>query len=95
MPETVRDVAAQQWHAASDHGRDGTPFGGFLCNCEQITKRAIDLGWIKNPNFPTAPNFYGVCETCGNKRCPRAGDLGNKCTGSNAPLQIGEPVENA
>ncbi len=30
------------------------------------------------------------CKTCGNKRCPSAGDERMKCTGSNEPGQVGE-----
>lgn len=30
---------ALQWHELSDHAADGTPFGGWLCNCEQPAKR--------------------------------------------------------
>ncbi len=34
--------------------------------------------------------LFIVCEVCGNKRCPKAADCGNKCTGSNAPGQVAE-----
>ncbi len=30
-----------------------------------------------------------VCPTCGNKRCPKANDCRNTCTGSNEPGQPG------
>ena len=30
-----------------------------------------------------------LCPDCGNKRCPRAQDHRNECTGSNEPGQIG------
>ena len=30
-----------------------------------------------------------LCETCGNKRCPKANDHRNECTGSNEPGQPG------
>ena len=47
--------------------------------------------------FPrTAENFFDhplnrmtLCSTCGNKRCPRATDHDNACTGSNEPGQPG------
>lgn len=32
-----------------------------------------------------------LCPTCGNKRCPHATDHRNRCTGSNAPGQVGYP----
>ena len=31
-----------------------------------------------------------LCPNCGNKRCPKAADHRNKCTGSNAVGQVGE-----
>lgn len=34
------------------------------------------------------PRFV-VCSTCGNKRCPRAGDERFRCTGSNELGQVG------
>lgn len=30
-----------------------------------------------------------VCKVCGNKRCPKATNHRNKCTGSNEPGQLG------
>lgn len=35
------------------------------------------------------PRFMVVCGTCGNKRCPKAADHNNACTGSNEPGQPG------
>lgn len=35
------------------------------------------------------PRFMVVCKTCGNKRCPKASDHNNACTGSNEPGQPG------
>lgn len=35
------------------------------------------------------PRFMVVCKTCGNKRCPKAADHNNACTGSNEPGQPG------
>ena len=39
-----------------------------------------------------APNYHLMrgCPTCGNKRCPKVSDHGNRCTGSNEPGQIPE-----
>lgn len=39
-------LMAHDWHEHSDHAADGTPFGGPLCNCEQIARRAVRLGWV-------------------------------------------------
>lgn len=33
-----------------------------------------------------------VCQTCGNKRCPKAAHHGNVCTNSNEPDQPVKPV---
>ena len=37
---------------------------------------------------------YFLCETCGNKRCPRAADHRLACTGSNDPGQLGSLYED-
>lgn len=37
----------------------------------------------------TNHNFMIVCVDCGNKRCPKATDHHNACTGSNEPEQAG------
>lgn len=44
--EGAREAAIQQWHAASDHARDGVPLGGYLCNCERVVAKAESLGWL-------------------------------------------------
>ena len=36
---------------------------------------------------------FVVCPECGNKRCPRANDHRNDCTGSNEPGQIGSAYQ--
>ena len=33
--------------------------------------------------------YFIVCQVCGNKRCPKATDHRNQCSGSNAPGQLG------
>lgn len=45
------EAMARSWHLASDHAADGTPFGGPLCNCEQVATRAIQLGWLTGPTW--------------------------------------------
>lgn len=37
--------------------------------------------------------FMILCPDCGNKRCPRANDHDNECTGSNDPGQPGSAYE--
>lgn len=39
-------------------------------------------------------SFMILCKTCGNKRCPRANDCNNECTGSNDVGQVGSAWEN-
>jgi len=36
-----------------------------------------------------------LCPTCGNKRCPKAGDHNLACTGSNEPGQPGSAYPTA
>lgn len=36
-----------------------------------------------------------VCQSCGNKRCPRATDHNLECTGSNEPGQVGSAYQAA
>lgn len=38
----VEDVA-RRWHDGSDHARDGSPFGGHLCNCMRVAKRVTPM----------------------------------------------------
>lgn len=40
-------------------------------------------------HFPLDMTFMIVCPKCGNKRCPKATDHRNECTGSNEPGQKG------
>lgn len=39
---TVEEVA-RRWHEGSDHARDGSPFGGPLCNCMRIARRVTPM----------------------------------------------------
>lgn len=40
---SVRESVARSWHAGSDHAKDGTPFGGPLCNCWQVAERMLPM----------------------------------------------------
>lgn len=49
----LREHVARSWHEGSDHAADGVPFGGPLCNCDQVAGRIIpmlskayDEGWF-------------------------------------------------
>ena len=47
-------------------------------------------GWCRTCRPVTMSDMrFVVCPDCGNKRCPRANDHRNVCTGSNEPGQIG------
>ena len=41
------------------------------------------------PDYP----YFRVCESCGNKRCPKATNCKNDCTNSNDPGQEGSAYE--
>lgn len=43
--------------------------------------------------FPISGIRMTLCPDCGNKRCPRATDHNNECTGSNEPGQKGSIYE--
>lgn len=40
------ETMARNWHNTSDHAKDGTPYGGTLCNCDRIAHRAYNLRWL-------------------------------------------------
>ncbi|MER4659978.1 DUF551 domain-containing protein [Klebsiella pneumoniae] len=68
-----------------------------------LLQRAIDILVNKAGSYPANPDCwcrtcrpvvlndmrFVVCPDCGNKRCPRANDHRNACTGSNEPGQKG------
>lgn len=68
-----------------------------------LLQRAIDILVNKAGSYPANPDCwcrtcrpvvlndmrFVVCPDCGNKRCPRANDHRNACTGSNEPGQEG------
>lgn len=37
------EEVARRWHEGSDHARDGSPFGGHLCNCMRIARRVTPM----------------------------------------------------
>ena len=39
---SVRERVAHSWHEGSDHSAD-EPFGGPLCNCDQVAGRIIPM----------------------------------------------------
>ncbi|GLB62682.1 hypothetical protein NCCP2495_05600 [Dietzia sp. NCCP-2495] len=47
---TARERVARVWHAGSDHAKDGSPFGGPLCNCWRVAGRImpmLDHAWTE------------------------------------------------
>jgi len=53
------------------------------CFCYNCNENKIENG------FPFVLSRMIICPTCGNKRCPKATDHNNQCTGSNDPGQPG------
>ena len=65
----------------------GHAMGEVKCHC-----------WQCRRDIPVSVNFPGItegmarmflCPRCGNKRCPRATDHREPCSGSNDPGQLG------
>ena len=55
----IRGHVARAWHEGSDHAKDGTPFGGPLCNCDQVAGRIMPMlrdawqeGWAGRASRP-------------------------------------------
>lgn len=72
---------------AAPHFREisNSSTNNFRENAETSTKC-----WCRTCRPVTfADSRFVVCPDCGNKRCPRANDHRNACTGSNEPGQIG------
>ena len=60
------------------------------CECIRCLRERAD--WTAG--FPTEMTKMILCPECGNKRCPKASDHRNACTGSNEPGQPGSVWEN-
>lgn len=61
----MEDVA-RRWHDGSDHARDGSPFGGHLCNCMRVAKRVTPMlaaawldGYSLGDEWGLAPDSEG------------------------------------
>ena len=54
-----------------------------------ITKRTAACGCHQCSPITLDNMRMILCSTCGNKRCPKANDHRNTCTGSNEPGQAG------
>ena len=66
--------------------RTNRAFTGGRCTCHHCDdeRRAKETDPMKK-----MMRLFIVCETCGNKRCPKATDHDLACTGSNASGQPG------
>lgn len=70
-----------------DHSRGGSALSeglgaGAEARCWCHTCRPVSL-------YPPDNMRMVLCPDCGNKRCPKANDHRNACTGSNEPGQLG------
>lgn len=65
------------------------------CTQERDASRRIELDRAGDPGFLITEEMSRMilCPVCGNKRCPRANDHRNECTGSNEPGQPGSAYE--
>lgn len=75
--EIASTAIARHAQPAADAKPERTEFGAIIaagCCCH-----------VCNPDWP----LMILCPTCGNKRCPKASDHVNACTGSNEPGQPG------
>jgi hypothetical protein len=64
---------------------------GGECTCHRCHESRMDL--IEDFAERLCQQIFIVCETCGNKRCPKATDHNLDCTGSNEPVQPGSLYE--
>ncbi|MGY2732351.1 hypothetical protein [Sphingomonas sp. UYP23] len=64
------------------------------CTCDRCTREAVKANPKTDGPFCFDARIIRMflCETCGNKRCPHAGDHRFACTGSNEPGQTAIPA---
>ena len=83
---TASERVARDWHEGSDHAKDGTPFGGPLCNCDRVAGRMLPMlrdaevavlrsvaDWIDG-GTPRAFNFQHPCDPTGTRWEPTAAE---------------------
>ena len=74
----LREHVARSWHEGADHAAE-TPFGGPLCNCDQVAGRIIPMlrevevaalrsvaDWLDG-GTPRAFNFQHPCDPPGTR----------------------------
>lgn len=89
-----RIMAIEGIHNCERCGDEGWVVGEMgitRCACGQAGNSPENPGCWCRTCRPVAINDmrFVVCPDCGNKRCPRANDHRNACTGSNEPGQEG------
>ncbi|CTQ18823.1 hypothetical protein BN1007_71175 [Klebsiella variicola] len=89
-----RIMAIEGIHSCERCGDEGWFVGEMgitRCACGQVGNSPANPGCWCRTCRPVAINDmrFVVCPDCGNKRCPRANDHRNACTGSNEPGQEG------
>lgn len=97
FPESARDIVEECADIAEN-----------ACRCAMLQAEPVTTA-NKLGNSPVIPDCwcrtcrpvalndtrFVVCPDCGNKRCPRANDHRNSCTGSNEPGQEGSAYKAA
>lgn len=80
-----------------DEGWVVDEMGITRCACGRAGNSPANPGCWCRTCRPVAINDmrFVVCPDCGNKRCPRANDHRNACTGSNEPGQEGSAYPSA
>ena len=89
-----RIMAIEGIHNCEQCGDEGWVVGEMgitRCACGRAGNSPANPGCWCRTCRPVAINDmrFVVCPDCGNKRCPRANDHRNACTGSNEPGQEG------
>ena len=90
------DVAAQERmvSAFAPLAEAITEADEHACGCRRCAQEEVARTPSDDPFDPRMMRMF-LCGTCGNKRCPRAVDHRNDCSGSNEPGQKGSDYEDA
>lgn len=95
-----RIMAIEGIHSCVRCGDEGWVVGEMgitRCACGHAGNSPANSGcWCRTCRPVTINDMrFVVCPDCGNKRCPRANDHRNACTGSNEPGQEGSAYPSA
>lgn len=95
--DALRDIALQQAVVIGELSKGVHQDAPIIEEIERVNAAFATL----TPTVPSCTNCHRcapntlhnmrmiLCPTCGNKRCPKANDCANACTGSNEPGQPG------